>query len=167
MTENSYRIRTNVGEEPSVLNVKLNQTFDTLEILSLKISQEDTYKLYKSDYGVVVGRVLANGGVGIPNAKVSIFIEAEGDQTSEERLLYSFGSVSDTNNKGVRYNLLPESIDDACYQNVGTFPTKRLVLDNNDIIEVFEKYYKYTTCTNQSGDYMITNVPIGDRKSVV
>ena len=161
MTENSYRIRTNVGEEPSVINVKLNQTYDTLEILSLKLSQEDTYKLYKSSYGVIVGRVLANGGVGIPNAKVSVFVEADSEQSFEDNLKYPFSSVSDKDRSGIRYNLLPNSVDDACYQNVGTFPNKRLVLDNNDVIEVFEKYYKYTTCTNQSGDYMISNIPTG------
>ena len=164
MTENSYRIRTNVGEEPNVINVKLNQTFDTLEILSLKLSQEDTYKLYKSNYGVVVGRVLANGGVGIPNAKVSVFIESENTDNNIEKILYPFSSVASRNQKGVRYNLLPDSVDDACYQNVGTFPNKRLVLDNNDVLEVFDKYYKYTTCTNQSGDFMLCNIPVGSQQ---
>ena len=161
MTENAYRIRTNVGEEPNVINVKLNQTFDTLEILSLKISQEDTYKLYKSSYGVIVGRVLANGGVGIPNAKVSVFIESETSENNLEKILYPYTSVASRNQKGIRYNLLPDSVDDKCYQNVGTFPNKRLMLDNNDVLEIFDKYYKYTTCTNQSGDYMLCNIPVG------
>ena len=161
MTEKSYRIRTNVGEEPSVINVKLNQTYDTLEILSLKLRQEDTYKLYKSNYGVVVGRVIANGGVGIPNAKVSIFIAAESGQTYEDTMKYPFSNLMDKDNSGRRYNLLPNSVDDSCHQNVGSFPNKRLLLDNNDLIETFEKYYKYTTTTNESGDYMIANVPTG------
>ena len=163
MTEKSYRIRTKVGEEPSVINVKLQQTFDTLEILSLKLTQEDTYKLYKSGYGVIVGRVLANGGVGIPNAKISVFIESEADDNTIESILYPFSSVTDKNKDNVRYNLLPDSVDDNCYQNVGTFPNKRLMLDNDDVLEVFDKYYKYTTCTNQSGDYMLCNIPVGSQ----
>ena len=164
MTENNYRIRTKVGEEPSVINVKLTQTFDTLEILSLKLSQEDTYKLYKSEYGVIVGRVLANGGVGIPNAKVSVFIETDNSENNIEKILYPYTTLTDTNQKRIRYNLLPNSVDDNCYQNVGTFPNKRLMLDNNDILEVFDKYYKYTTCTNQSGDYMLSNIPVGSQQ---
>ena len=79
----TYRIRTKVGEDkPTVINVPLTQTYDTFEILSLKIDQSNSYKYYTSDYGVIVGRVLANGGVGIPNAKVSIFIES--DETTED-----------------------------------------------------------------------------------
>jgi hypothetical protein len=42
----------------------------------------------------------------------------------------------DINDDRVRYNLLPDYLDEECHQNVGTFPNKRLVLDNNDIIEV-------------------------------
>ena len=39
------------------------------------MTQEDAYKLYTSSYGVIVGRIIANGGFGIPNAKVSVFVE--------------------------------------------------------------------------------------------
>ena len=70
---NSYRIRTNVGED-SVLNVNINQDFNSLEVLSLKLDVDNLYKLHTANYGCVVGRVLANGGYGIPNAKISIFI---------------------------------------------------------------------------------------------
>ena len=158
----SYRIRTKVGSEAdSVINVQLEQTFDSFEILSLKLDQKNAYKLYESDYGVIVGRVLANGGFGVPNAKVSIFIESEEDENFTKRLLYPYKSTMNTNEDGVRYNLLPDFVDDACHQNVGTFPNKRLVLDNNDIIEIFDKYYVYTTVTNNAGDYMIFGVPTG------
>ena len=158
----SYRIRTKVGSETdSVINVQLEQTFDSFEILSLKLDQKNAYKLYESDYGVIVGRVLANGGFGVPNAKVSIFIESEEDENFTKRLLYPYKTTMNTNEDGVRYNLLPDFVDDVCHQNVGTFPNKRLVLDNNDIIEIFDKYYVYTTVTNNAGDYMIFGVPTG------
>lgn len=161
----TYRIRTKLGSESdNVINVQLNQTFDTFEILSLKLDQKNAYKLYESDYGVIVGRVIANGGFGVPNAKVSIFIESEEDDDFSKRLLYSYKSTMATNFDGVRYNLLPDYVDDACHQNVGTFPNKRLVLDNNDIIDIFDKYYVYTTVTNNAGDYMIFGVPTGSQK---
>lgn len=161
----TYRIRTKLGSESeSVINVQLEQTFDTFEILSLKLDQKNAYKLYQSDYGVIVGRVIANGGFGVPNAKVSIFIESEEDDEFTKRLLYPYKSTMATNFDGIRYNLLPDYVDDACHQDVGTFPNKRLVLDNNDIIDIYDKYYVYTTVTNNAGDYMIFGVPTGSQK---
>ena len=157
----SYRIRTNVGGDDNVLHVKLTQTYDTLEVLSLKIDQKNSYKTYKSDYGVVVGRVFANGGYGVPNAKVSAFIPAENTDTLDENILYPFRTVRSLDNDNVRYNLLPNFVDVACHQNVGTFPNKRMVLDNDDVIEIFDKYYTYTTTTNNAGDYMLFGVPTG------
>lgn len=59
MSEKSFRIRTNVNDD-KVVRVKLEQDNDFLEILSLKIKQEDTYKLHVANYGMIVGRVLAN-----------------------------------------------------------------------------------------------------------
>ena len=73
---NSVRIKTQVGVDKSI-RVLLNQYFEYLEILSLKILQSQIYNRQCSDYGVVVGRVTANNGYGIPNAKVSIFIPLE------------------------------------------------------------------------------------------
>ena len=72
----SYRIRTNVGGDKNI-HVKLDRNYDTLEIMSLKINQENAYKLHSSNYGVVTGRVIANGGFGVPNAKISIFINID------------------------------------------------------------------------------------------
>ena len=157
-----YRIRTTVGDDaPNVIQVPINQTYDMFEILSLKLNQTNSYKTYESSYGVIVGRVIANGGFGIENAKISVFIPVSDDDSLKDKLLYNFTSVNGRDDKGIRYNLLPDYVDDACHQNVGTFPNKRLVLDNDDIIEMFDKYWKYTTRTNHSGDYMIFGVPVG------
>lgn len=170
MQENTtYRIRTTVNDhglekgETPCLRVPLQQTFNTLEILSLKLNQTNTYKFYTADYGVIVGRVYANGGFGVPNAKISVFIEVGDDDNLQSRLLYNYRDTNSVNRDGVQYNLLPDSVDSACHQVVGTFPNKRLVLDNNDVIEVFDKYWKYTTTTNASGDYMLFGIPTGQQ----
>lgn len=161
-TSKVYRIRTSVGNDaPNVIQVPLNQTYDMFEILSLKLNQTNSYKTYESSYGVIVGRVIANGGFGIENARVSVFIPVSEDDSLKDKLLYNFTSVNGRDDKGIRYNLLPDYVDDACHQNVGTFPNKRLVLDNDDVVEMFDKYWKYTTRTNHSGDYMIFGVPVG------
>lgn len=159
---NNYRIHTNISSD-TVLKVNFQQDYDCLEILSLKISQEDIYKFTTSSYGVIIGRVLANDAFGIPNAKVSVFIplnESDYERTDITNL-YKFKSTSDTNKDNIRYNLLPDDMDDDCYRVVGSFPNKRLVLDDNTVLEIFDKYYKYTTVTNNAGDYMIYGVPTG------
>ena len=163
MANKSYRIRTNVGQD-TVIKAALNQDIDFLEVLSLKINQEDTYKLHVSNYGIIVGRVLANEAFGIPNAKVSIFIELsdEDSERSEIVNLYPYKSIHTTDKENRRYNLLQSETNDDCYRAVGTFPSKRMVLDNDTQIEIYEKYWKYTTVTNQSGDFMIFGVPTGN-----
>ena len=78
-----HRISTNIGKD-QVVKVELKQDFDLLEILSLKFTQKEVYTSLCADYGVVCGRISVNGGFGIPNARVSIFIpltlEDEQDQ---------------------------------------------------------------------------------------
>lgn len=157
----TFRVRTDVGAD-GILNVPIKQTFETIDILSVKLTQKNAYKLYESDYGIVVGRVLANDGFGIPNAKISIFIPMENsDDGRRLQTLYNFSTTSTIGEDGKMYNLLPDFVDKACHQDVGSFYNKRMLLDNDDIIEVFEKYYKYTTTTNKSGDYIIYGVPTG------
>jgi hypothetical protein len=106
-----YRIRTAVGEDaPNVIHVPLNQSYNMFEILSLKLDQTNAYKTYESDYGVIVGRVTANGGFGVPNAKVSVFINVSDDETLKNRFLYNYSSTFDTDDNGVRYNVLPDFV---------------------------------------------------------
>jgi len=161
---NRVRIRTNPQEFGGKhLKVKLEQSFDFLEILSLSISQEEVYRRFCSDYGVVVGRVIMNNGVGVPNAKVSIFvpIDEEDLQDEEIRDLYPFETINDKDPDGKRYNLLPNSSQFDCHTPVGTLATKREILDNDLKLDIHCKYYKYSAITNAAGDYMIFGVPTG------
>ena len=159
-TNKSLRVRTNVGED-KYISVNLTSEYDTLDILSLKINQRGAYRFHTNTYGVVVGRVLANNGFGVPNAKLSLFIARDDNADIIEQVLYPYTTVSSKNSDGIRYNLLPSNQKDDCHQVVGTFPSKRMMLDDNSVIEVFDKYYTYTTRTNESGDYMFFGVPVG------
>lgn len=89
-TNKSFRIRTNILKDSHV-SLQLTQDYDLLEILSLKIRQIEDYKVHMSNYGVIVGRVLANDGFGVPNAKVSVFIPIENIDLSNSDItnLYS------------------------------------------------------------------------------
>jgi hypothetical protein len=164
----SYRIRTEVGQD-KYINVKLEQDFDQLEILSLKINESDVYTRVCSDYGVVVGRVLVNGGFGVPNAKVSIFVPLTSEDETNPIIseLYPYKSLSDLNEDGYRYNLLPKDPSYSVHAATGTFPTRDEVLLDQSYIEVYDKYYKYSVKTNESGDFMIFGVPTGTQTLVM
>ena len=158
-----HRISTNIGRDHRV-NVDIKQNFDILEILSLKFTQKDIYASGAcSEYGVVVGRVSANNGFGIPNAKISIFIP----QTSTDSIdpviskLYPYQEISDKDEDGYRYNLLPARQQHPGHEPTGTFPDQQDILTREEVLEVFESYYKYTVKTNQAGDFMIWGVPVG------
>lgn len=159
-TNKTLRIRTKIGED-KYIPVNLTSEYDTLEILSLKINQKGAYRYHTSTYGVVVGRVLANNGFGVPNAKLSLFIAKDKNADVIENAIYPYDNISSKNYEGIRYNLLPSNQKDDCHQVVGTFPNKRMILDDNSVIEVFDKYYLYTTKTNEAGDYMFFGVPTG------
>jgi hypothetical protein len=161
---NSFRIKTQIGVDKSI-RVLLNQDFEYLEILSLKILQSQIYNRQCSDYGVVVGRVTANNGYGIPNAKVSIFIPLEQEDENNPIIseLYPYKSLSDTNEDGYRYNLLPYKKSYSEHVPTGTFFDRKDVLIEPSLIEVFDKYYRYTARTNDSGDFMIFGIPTGQQ----
>jgi hypothetical protein len=164
----NIRIRTTPGGEDKYLTVNLNQDFDFVEILSLKLRQDDVYRNFCSDYGAVVGRAIVNNGLGVPNAKVSIFIPIdEIDRENSELFgLYPYEQVTDVNSDGIRYNLFQNknNTNNVCHTPIGSFPDKRQVQDNDNLLYLYNKYYKFTTTTNQSGDYMFFGVPVGEHQ---
>lgn len=164
----SYRIRTELGINKTI-NIQLDQEFEFLEILSLKIRQEDVYIKSCAEYGVVVGRVTANNGFGLPNARVSIFIPIESIDESNPIIssIYPYKSPNDRNEDGFRYNLLPYEKSYSAHAATGTLPTRLDNLTGSTAIEVYDKYYKFTVKTNDSGDYMIMGVPQGDHTLVM
>ena len=119
----SYRIRTELGVNKTI-NIQLDQEFEQLEILSLKIQQEDVYIRSCADYGVIVGRVTANNGFGLPNARVSIFIPITTVDESNPIIssIYPYKSPSDKNEDGYRYNLLPYEKSYSAHAATGTIP---------------------------------------------
>jgi hypothetical protein len=161
--DKNYRIHTNIASD-TILNVNMQQDYDFLEVLTMKLRQKDAYRLHSSNYGVIIGRVLANDAFGIPNAKISVFIERDTNDPVDIENIYPYSEVTSKDKEGRRYNLLPDYSDDDCYRIVGTFPNKRLLLDNDIQIEIYEKYWKYTTVTNNAGDYMIFGVPSGSQQ---
>lgn len=164
MQNKSIRIRTKPGVGKNI-TFDLNQDFDFLEILSLKISQDDLYNSFCASYGVLVGRVIANGGFGVPNSKVSVFIPITSEDEKNDLIkeLYPYKVTTSKNSEGYRYNLFLNDTSCNINTNIGSFPTKEELIADDIQLEIFEKYYKYTTRTNAAGDYIIFGVPTGQQ----
>lgn len=165
---NSYRIRTQIGVDKQI-NLQLDQDFDQLEILSLKIRQQDVYPRFCADYGVVTGRVIVNDGYGVPNVKISIFIPLDEIDQNNQIIsnLYPYRNITDLNDDGYRYNLLPYQKQHGGHTPTGTFPSKQDIVTNPALVEIYDKYYKFSVKTNGSGDFMITGVPLGEWQLVM
>ena len=171
----SQRIYLETGNTSNVgldmhIKIKLEQDVDTLEFLTMKLDANDAYQNFNSDYGVLIGRVLANGGVGIPNTKISVFIPLTDSDANDGEItsIYPYTTPRDTNNEGKRYNLLPRvsqyDTNVGTYkpaQPFGSFLIKPELVSNQPFLDVYKKYYKYTALTNDNGDYMIFGVPVG------
>ena len=166
----SQRIKIDLtNQTDKYLKLKLESDVDSLEFLSMSLSTKDVYQDFNADYGVVLGRVIANEGIGIPNAKISVFIPLSEEDEFDSNItsIYPFKNPRDKNNEGKRYNLLPRvgiynpdgSITPK--QPFGSFPLKVEVVTNEKLLNVHKKYYKYTAVTNDGGDYMIFGVPVG------
>lgn len=168
----SYKINFNDfnKEYDRYIKLKLENEIESLEFLSIKLNSNEIYQSFNADYGVLVGRVVANNGIGVPNAKISVFIPlTEEDEFNENiKYIYPYKTPRDKNNEGKRYNLLPRvgKIDNNTgisrpQQPFGSFPIKEEIVTNVNHLNVYKKYYKYTALTNQFGDYMIFGTPIG------
>ena len=148
MSSKSFRVRTQVGKDQK-LTFELKQDFDLLEILSLSLTQREVYTRMCADFGVVCGRVIVNGGFGIPNAKVSIFIPLDSSDKNNElvKQMYPFTQPFQKDENGLRYNLLSKDPNFACHIPVGSFPKLNDILTQQDVEYVYKKYYKlWCTC---------------------
>ena len=159
-----HRISTNIGKDQKI-TVELKQDFDVLEILSLKFSQQEIYTSMCSDYGVVCGRITANDGFGIPNVRVSIFVKQKDSDVDDPVIskLYPYKDTTMRNDDNIRYNLLPKRQQHGGHTPVGTFPDQSDILTREEVLEVYESYYRFTVKTNESGDFMIWGVPVGEQ----
>ena len=164
----NIRIRTKIGVDKEV-KVNLDQDFDRLEILSLNLHQSDTYRRDCADFGVIAGRVVTNGGFGVPNAKVAVFVPLDNEDESNPVIsqLYPYKRTSFRNEEGYSYNLLSSTPNYEGHKATGTFPTRREVLLNQDVEYVYKKYYKFTVKTNPSGDYMLYGIPPGNQTLIM
>ena len=164
----SFRIKTTPGKDQNI-SIQIDQDFEEIELLSLKIRQSEVYPKSCANYGVIAGRVFVNGGYGLPKCKVSVFIPLQQEDENNPILTsyYPYRTLTDINEDGFKYNLLPYTPSYLGHTPTGTFPTREDVLRDPIASELYQKYYKYTVTTNESGDYMIYGVPPGQHTLVL
>ncbi len=120
----SIRLKTQTqGQNDNYVTLQMNQTYDFINVLSLKLPTKNIFQQFSSDFGIIAGRVNAMGGVGVPNVKVGIFIpkdnqvistklarlktDIQRDRIRIAELLYQYDSIDSKDSSGKRFNLLP------------------------------------------------------------
>lgn len=147
------------------IRINLEQDFDQLQVLSLKLTSNDVYNKVSASHGVLVGRVTLKNGIGVQNAKVSVFIPISNADSNRNDIIqyYPFQTINDTFPNGLRYNLLPRvrNNTNSSHRAVGSFPDITDFSNYNIMEEIYNKYYKLSAVTNDAGDYMIFGIPVG------
>lgn len=181
----NYRVSASLHNQKSI-KLKLKQSYESISVLSLNIYQNDIYPSDNCDFGVLIGRVESRG-IGIPNAKVNIFVPRDENDVNL-RQIYPYINVNDKDVNGIPYNILPnlstnppenQFFGDDVYNEgygrnnfglgykpekpIGTFKSPEEICTNTTLIDIYEKYYIYTAKTNESGDYCIMGVPTGNQ----
>lgn len=144
------------------VNVKLNRTTSTLDTLNVYNNLINSWPTQEAETGVVFGRLMAlqtikdaeGNNIRIPlrNVPVGIFNPSEDYPTA--------ASVTDNGDR-IFLNL-KESADPSEYFNIESFnfDTQKLLRSGSQFNSVPEQY-KYITKTNDEGEFVIYDVPIG------
>jgi hypothetical protein len=149
------------------VNVTLNRTYDTLDTLNIYNNLVNSMPTQEADTGVVFGRLMARqtikdvegNNVSIPlrNTPVGIFNPSED---------YPASTSVDVNGDRLFLNNKENSDPDE-YFNIESFSA-----DTNDYLRSVSHFttvpdqYKYITTTNENGEFIIYDVPIGSQIAV-
>lgn len=145
------------------VNVKLNRTFDTLDTLNIYNNLVNSMPTQESDTGVVFGQLLARqkikdtegNNINIPlrNVPIGVFNSSE-----------DFPSSTSTNINGDRLflNIKENSIPDE-YFNIESFDSDASYLRSASQFTNVPDQYKHITTTNDNGEFIIYDVPIGNQ----
>jgi hypothetical protein len=144
------------------VNVKLNRTTSTLDTLNVYNNLTNTWPTQEAETGVVFGRLMAlqtikdaeGNNIRIPlrNVPVGVFNASEDYPTA--------ASVTDNGDR-IFLNL-KESADPSEYFNIESFnfDSDKLLRSGSQFDSVPDQY-KYITKTNDEGEFVIYDVPIG------
>lgn len=143
-------------------DIKLTRTFNTLDTLSIKNNLLSTWSTQQAETGVVFGKLVArqkildeNGEkvlIPLRNVPVGIF------NSSDE-----FPEITSVDNDSNRIKLnLKENTKNTDYFNVESFNTDEEFLSKDSSPDIPEKF-KYTTITDDNGEFVLTDIPVGEQ----
>ncbi len=158
----SHTFFKDVLNDDMFIDLALFRSYGTLDTLSLYNNMVNGFPVQESSTGTVFGKLVAlqklldNDGnnISIPlrNVPIGIFNATE-----------EFPSPASTDDNGNRITLnLKESTNAASYFNIQSYTadTTSYLRSGSEFTAVPE-YYKYVTTTNEEGEFVLHNVPIG------
>lgn len=159
---------TNTNEiDDFYVNIKLKRTFSTLDTLNIYNNIVNSIPTQQSETGVVFGRLMAlqtikdaegnNIRIPLKNVPVGVFNPSEDYPTSS--------SVSENGDR-IFLNI-KESANPNEYFNIESFNLdKDKLLRSGSQFDSVPEQYKYITKTNEEGEFVIYDVPIGTQTVV-
>lgn len=159
----NYVFTSSTLVEDSFITVSMHRSFDTLDTLKIYNNAINSFPEQESDTGVVFGKLIAtqnvfdeNGNrVQIPLRNVSVGIF---NPTNE------FPDSSTINSDGNRQTYtLRESANLGEYFNSESFNYDRQLLRSGSIFSGVPEEYKYITRTNDEGEFVLYDVPVGSQ----
>lgn len=145
------------------VSVGISRSYETLNTLSVHNNLIGETPRLEAPTGVLFGRLEAlqkirdeNGQkVRIPLANVPVAVF----NSSEE-----FPSVSSTDQDGNRLILnLKENSQQGMYFNIESFDTDQEFLKDNSTLDSIPEKYRYTSFTNERGEFAIFDIPVGEQ----
>lgn len=159
----NYVFTGNTLIEDLFVTVTMHRSFDSLDTLKIYNNAINSFPEQESDTGIVFGKLIANQNVldengnriQIPLRNVSIGIF---NPTNE----FPDSSTIDPNGNRQTYTLR-ESATLGEYFNSQSFDYDRQFLRSGSIFSAVPEEYRYITKTNEEGEFVLYDVPVGSQ----
>jgi len=159
---NSYVFFREQETDDLFITVGLEQTHKTLDTLSIYNNLRNSFPTQESDTGTVFGRLEAiqkikdrsGNNIKIPLRNVPIGIFAPSDTFSD-------ATGVDANGNRITFNLREGSERQDYFNNESFSSDTQTILASGSQFETVPEHYKYITYTNDEGEFVIHNVPVG------
>lgn len=145
------------------VNIQLKRTTDTLDTLNIYNTPIGSQITQESDTGVVFGRLVAQQNILDENGEKHI-IPLKNTVIGIFNPSTEFPNVASTDDNGNRLTLnIKENISIGSYFNNESYITDFKFLTDTSNVKNIPSKYKYTTITNDNGEFILHNIPVGEQ----
>ncbi len=146
------------------ININLNRsidTLDTLNVYNVPINQDVITNECKT--GIVIGKLLARQKIFDKNGD-PLFIPLRNTPVAIFTPSPEFPSTTSINEEGNRIALnIKENVNTGSYFNTNSLATDLLYLTDTSAYKNIPPQFKHTAITNDNGEFVIFDVPIGEQ----